>query len=54
MAMSSENILLLAVLTRELMHVEMMINREIKNEYSYDNLSTIKTYLNGRITEISA
>jgi len=54
MAMSSENMLTEAALKRELQHIIMLINRQIENDYSYDTLSKIKSYIEARLTQLSA
>lgn len=53
MSISSEQMAIEAALKRELQHVEMMINREIDNDYSFDTLSKIKSYIKDRLTQLS-
>jgi hypothetical protein len=53
MPISSDNILLEAALKRELQHIELLINGIIETDLSYDNLSTIKNYMQRRLKTLS-
>lgn len=53
MTNSSENILLSAVLTRELLHINLMMEHKIASDMDLADLITIKTYLEGRLAQVS-